>query len=86
MKNVHRMHGTGGLQPDFRLQISQTPYNVVTMDMPENLGFKPLYQQVRERLTQRITDGTWVAGNGTQRNADCSRAWCQPGHSAQGAG
>jgi GntR family transcriptional regulator len=32
------------------------------MELPANLGFKPLYQQVRERLTQRIADGSWVAG------------------------
>lgn len=30
--------------------------------MIEELGFKPLYQQVRLRLTQRIADGVWKAG------------------------
>jgi GntR family transcriptional regulator len=28
----------------------------------ESLGFKPLYQKVRETLTQRIADGRWKAG------------------------
>jgi GntR family transcriptional regulator len=27
------------------------------------MGFKPLYQQVRDRLTQRIADGTWRGGD-----------------------
>lgn len=28
----------------------------------ENVGFQPLYRQVRERLTRRIADGSWKAG------------------------
>jgi GntR family transcriptional regulator len=32
------------------------------MAATETLGFKPLYQQVREALTQRIADGRWKAG------------------------
>ncbi len=28
----------------------------------QTVGFKPLYQQVREKLTQRIADGRWKAG------------------------
>jgi GntR family transcriptional regulator len=32
------------------------------MAAAESLGFKPLYQQVREKLTQRIADGRWKAG------------------------
>ncbi len=28
----------------------------------QTLGFKPLYQQVREKLIQRIADGRWKAG------------------------
>jgi GntR family transcriptional regulator len=32
------------------------------MEISDNLGFKPLYQQVRTRLTQRIADGSWAAG------------------------
>jgi GntR family transcriptional regulator len=32
------------------------------MSTTETLGFKPLYQQVRERLTKRIADGTWRGG------------------------
>lgn len=34
----------------------------MAMELSGSLGFKPLYQQVRERLTQRIADGSWVAG------------------------
>jgi GntR family transcriptional regulator len=29
----------------------------------DNLSFRPLYQQVRERLTQRIATGAWRAGD-----------------------
>ncbi len=32
------------------------------MAAADTLGFKPLYQQVREKLTQRIVDGRWKAG------------------------
>jgi GntR family transcriptional regulator len=31
-------------------------------DPTTDLGFRPLYQQVRERLTRRIGDGRWKAG------------------------
>jgi GntR family transcriptional regulator len=30
-------------------------------DSPSDVGFRPLYQQVRERLTRRIVDGRWKA-------------------------
>jgi GntR family transcriptional regulator len=29
---------------------------------PPDLGFRPLYRQVREQLTRRIADGSWKAG------------------------
>ncbi|MGL4636979.1 MAG: GntR family transcriptional regulator [Beijerinckiaceae bacterium] len=45
------------------MQIRPPPTNVALMEMSADLGFKPLYQRVRERLTQRIMDGTWIAGN-----------------------
>jgi GntR family transcriptional regulator len=32
------------------------------MTQAATLGFRPLYQQVREALTQRIADGRWKAG------------------------
>ena len=32
------------------------------MAAADSLGFKPLYQQVRETLTHRIADGRWKAG------------------------
>jgi GntR family transcriptional regulator len=32
------------------------------MKQAATLGFRPLYQQVREALTQRIADGRWKAG------------------------
>lgn len=47
---------------DFHLQNCILPYIVSPMDISPNLGFKPLYQQVRARLTQRISDGSWAAG------------------------
>jgi GntR family transcriptional regulator len=31
-------------------------------DPPPDLGFRPLYKQVREQLTRRIADGRWKAG------------------------
>jgi GntR family transcriptional regulator len=31
-------------------------------DDPADLGFRPLYKQVRDRLTRRISDGRWKAG------------------------
>jgi GntR family transcriptional regulator len=31
-------------------------------DPPTDLGFRPLYKQVRDRLTRRIGDGRWKAG------------------------
>ena len=33
------------------------------MSNTDELGFRPLYQQVRERLTQRIATGQWRAGD-----------------------
>jgi GntR family transcriptional regulator len=35
---------------------------MIGMAAAESVGFKPLYQQVREKLTQRIADGSWKAG------------------------
>jgi GntR family transcriptional regulator len=32
------------------------------MSVMDDLGFRPLYQQVRERLTRRIADGSWPGG------------------------
>ena len=32
------------------------------MSILDDLAFKPLYQQVRERLTRRIADGSWRGG------------------------
>jgi GntR family transcriptional regulator len=32
------------------------------MVSPDTLGFRPLYLQVREKLTKRIADGSWRAG------------------------
>jgi GntR family transcriptional regulator len=32
------------------------------MSLTDDLAFKPLYQQVRERLTSRIADGRWRGG------------------------
>jgi GntR family transcriptional regulator len=40
----------------------QKEFGMVGMAGEESLGFKPLYQQVREKLTQRIADGRWKAG------------------------
>jgi GntR family transcriptional regulator len=40
----------------------QREFGKVGMAGAESLGFKPLYQQVRETLTQRIADGRWKAG------------------------
>ena len=40
----------------------QREFGMVGMADAESLGFKPLYQQVREKLTQRIADGRWKAG------------------------
>jgi GntR family transcriptional regulator len=31
-------------------------------DQPADLGFRPLYKQVRDKLTRRIADGGWKAG------------------------
>jgi GntR family transcriptional regulator len=37
-------------------------FGILCMAAEQTLGFKPLYQQVREKLTQRIADGRWKAG------------------------
>ncbi len=40
------------------------PWNqmMASGDPPADLGFRPLYKQVRERLTRRIAEGGWRAG------------------------
>lgn len=35
---------------------------MATQETDETVGFKPLYQQVRDRLIRRLIDGTWPPG------------------------
>jgi GntR family transcriptional regulator len=41
----------------------QSPSPIQPLSQGETMGFRPLYQQVRDTLTKRIVDGIWRSGD-----------------------